>query len=153
LVAEGLDLDGVDSSIDMVRRGRERLLAHGSNAGVHHQPMEQLALDRSYASIYLAGPTFNLLPDDAVGLRALRAIAAHLQPECAALVPLWTPPPTAAEEIGAVHRAPIDHGEARYYILGEEYDVAARTRTTRMRYELTPAGETAAQEREWIIHW
>jgi len=153
LVAEGVDLDGVDSSVDMVRRGRERLLAQGSNAVVHHQPMEQLALDRTYASIYLAGPTFNLLPDDNTGLLALRAIAAHLQPDGATLVPLWTPPPTPAEEIGAVHRAPIDHGEARYFILGEEYDVAARTRTTRMRYELATQAGTSAQEREWIIHW
>lgn len=153
LVAEGLDLDGVDSSIDMVRRGRERLLAQGSNAVVHHQPMEQLALDRSYASIYLAGPTFNLLPDDATGLLALKAIAAHLQPDGAALVPLWTPPPTPAEEIGMVHRAPADQGEARYSILDEEYDVAARTRTTRMRYELATQAGTSAQEREWIIHW
>src|SRR5699024_10904168 len=81
LVAEGVEVGGVAPSVDRVRRGRERLRAQGSNAVVHHQSMEPLALDRTYASIYLAGPTFKLLPDDDTGLLALRAIAAHLQPD------------------------------------------------------------------------
>lgn len=153
LVATGLDLEGVDSSVDMVRRGLARLAADGIDAAVHHQRMEDLRLERCFASIYLAGPTFNLLPDDATALRALRAIAAHLRSDGAALVPLWTPPPTPPEQIGATRTSPVDGGEARYTVTGEDHDTASRTRTTQSRYEWVTSDGTTAEDREWIIHW
>ena len=56
LAAEGMDIEGVDSSPDMVRRGRERLAADGAEAPVRLQRMEELTLERRFASIYLAGP-------------------------------------------------------------------------------------------------
>lgn len=157
LLAEGFDIDGVDSSADMVRRGRERIAADGPSAGaatgvIHHQRMEDLDLGRRYRSIYLAGPTFNLLPDDDTSLRALRAIAAHLEPSGAALVPLWVPPPTAPSEFGRVRSAKLGDGEARFTVLEEKYDVDERTRTTLSRYELV-GPDTATVERDWIIHW
>ena len=153
LAESGLDLEGVDSSMDMVRRGRERLSAQGIRAPVHHQRMEDLALDRSFASIYLAGPTFNLLPDDVTALQALRAIAAHLRPDGAALVPLWTPPPTPAEQIGVVRSARTAEVETRYTVISEVHDADTRTRTSTTRYELDSGNEPIVEEREWIIHW
>lgn len=42
----------------------------------------------------------NLLPDDATALAALRGIRAHLAEGGTALVPLFTPGPTPAEQIG-----------------------------------------------------
>src|SRR4051812_49611108 len=84
----------------MVRRCRERAAAEGLSPAVHHQRMEDLALDRRFRAVYLAGPTFNLLPDDATAPPALAAIARPLVRGGAALVPLWTPPPTPAGAIG-----------------------------------------------------
>lgn len=153
LAASGQDLEGVDSSMDMVRRGRERLATGAVDAPIHHQRMEELELDRRFASIYLAGPTFNLLPDDATALRALRAIAAHLRPDGAALVPLWTPPPTPDEQIGVVRTAHIEGAEARYTVASEVYDTDSRTRTSMARYELGSGDESTIEDREWIIHW
>lgn len=153
LVASGVDLEGVDSSADMVRRGRERLTAQGVDATIHHQRMEDLELGRKFASIYLAGPTFNLVPDDATGLRALRAIAAHLQPDGAALIPLWTPPPTSDEQIGLVRSARVAGADARYTVVSEIHDTDARTRTSMTRYELNSEDESTVEDREWIIHW
>lgn len=153
LAGTGLDIEGVDSSVDMVRRGRDRLAAEGIDVPVHHQRMEEMELSRSFASLYLAGPTFNLLPDDATALRALRAIAAHLQPDGAALVPLWTPPPTPSDQIGVARTSRVGDAEARYIVIGEDYDTGSRTRTTRARYELVADGNSTAEDREWIIHW
>lgn len=149
----GYPVIGVDSSADMVRRGRERLQRDGITAEIHHQKMEELNLASTFASIYLAGPTFNLLPDDATALRALQAMAHHLRPHGAALVPLWTPPPTPPEQVGVerVSRSPA--AQARYTIIDETYDGAQRTRTTRVRYELITENEVRATDREWIIHW
>lgn len=153
LAAMGIDLEGVDSSEDMVRRGRARLEAEGITAGIHQQRMEEFELNRKFASIYLAGPTFNLLPDDATALRALRAIADHLEPEGAALVPLWSPPPTPSHQNGMVHSARVGETDARYTVLQEDYDTASRTRTTSMRFELATDSESVVEDREWIIHW
>ena len=40
--------------------------------------MESLDLPGRYRTVFLAGPTFTLLPDDATALAALRAIRRHL---------------------------------------------------------------------------
>lgn len=152
-LASDLDIDGVDSSADMVLAGRERLRAAGSSARVHHQRMETLSLPRSYSSIYLAGPTFNLLADDATALEALRRIAGHLRPGGAALIPLWIPPPTPAEEFGATRIGRVGSAEVRYTVVGEDYDKVSRTRTTHTRYELISGADHGVEHRDWIIHW
>jgi len=156
LVAAGLDVQGVDSSLDMVERCRENATARGLVVTVHHQRMEDLRLPGRYASVYLAGPTFDLLADDATALRALRAIGAHLAPGGAALVPLWVPGPTPATELGVTRSAVDDVGtELRFTPLSETYDAVGRTRVTRCRYERVPAGGGAAEvaDREWVLHW
>ncbi|MGW2161297.1 class I SAM-dependent methyltransferase [Nonomuraea sp. NPDC001699] len=72
----GLEVDGVDSSADMLERLRRRAGEQGVTADLFHQRMESLDLPRRYRAIFLAGPTFTLLPDDATA-----------RPPCAASVP------------------------------------------------------------------
>jgi hypothetical protein len=154
LVRHGLDVEGVDSSADMVRRCLEKAAAEGLTPAVHHQRMEDLALDRRFRAVYLAGPTFNLLPDDATAARALGAIGRHLLPGGAALVPLWTPPPTPDDEIGRVREAVTDDGfRATFTVVGEDYDAATRTRTSHVRYELGDAAGGQVLDRDWVLHW
>ncbi|HXH78092.1 class I SAM-dependent methyltransferase [Nocardioides sp.] len=154
LCAEGLDVDGVDSSADMVERCRENAAARGLDTQVFHQRVESMDLERRYASIYLAGPTFNLLPDDETAGRALRAISEHLTEDGAALIPLWIPQPTPDQELGVTRVAQdASAAELRYTPLSETYDEPRRTRVTTSRYErVTPQG-TERADREWIIHW
>ncbi|QSB15354.1 class I SAM-dependent methyltransferase [Natronosporangium hydrolyticum] len=150
----GLDVAGVDSSADMLGRCRANAAALGLEVTLHHQRMEELSLGRRYRSIYLAGPTFNLLPDDDSSLRALRAMRTHLVDGGSALVPLVIPEPTPTDQLGVAREAEGDDGAVlRYTAVSEEYDEVARTRTTRTRYERqTPVGLECA-EREWILHW
>ncbi|MDQ0596693.1 ubiquinone/menaquinone biosynthesis C-methylase UbiE [Streptomyces canus] len=98
----GLEVDGVDSSADMLDRLRRRADEEGIRTTVFHQRMEAFQLPRRYRAIFLAGPTFTLLPDDDVALAALRGIRAHLAEGGTVLVPLFTPAPTPAEQIGRV---------------------------------------------------
>ena len=100
LCAEGLEVEGVDSSADMLKRCRENALRRGIQVRLHHQRVEDLHLGRLYASIYFAGPTFTLLPDDRTAQRALEAIRRHLADDGKALIPLWVPAPTPVEELG-----------------------------------------------------
>lgn len=153
LAGEGFDITGVDASIDMVRRGLARLESRRLGQSIFHQRMEDLNLGRRFAAIYLAGPTFNLLADDETALLALRAIARHLLPGGAALVPLWIPSPTPPEEFGEFQTADVDGIEARYIVESENFDTLTRTRTTSVRYELGNGGNTVLEHRDWIIHW
>ena len=133
---------------------REKAVAQGLRATVHHQRMEDLALPRRFRSVYLAGATFNLLPDDATAAAALASITRHLLPGGAALVPLWAPPPTPAEQIGRVREAVTEQGRrARFHVVGEEYDAAARTRTTRVHYRLDGPEGVQEADRDWVMHW
>lgn len=154
LAALGIDVEGVDSSQDMLDRCRIHTEALGLDVITHCQPMESLDLPRRYFSIYLAGPTFNLVPDDDLASRALQRIAAHLEPGGEVLVPLWIPSPTPNEQFGQARTATTaDGATAQYTVQSEVYDAAARTRRTSTRYELVDDGQTTRSLRDWIIHW
>ena len=154
LLAEGLEVEGVDSSADMLRRCSENAHQRGVTVRLHHQRVEDLAIDRRFPAIYFAGPTFTLLADDEVARRALLAIRRHLTDDGQALIPLWVPDPTPAEEMGVsrIH----DDGlgvEVRYTPVSETTDALSRKRVTSSRYERVTASGTEVAEREWVIHW
>jgi SAM-dependent methyltransferase len=150
----GLDVEGLDSSPDMLERCRARAAARGVDVVLHCQPMESMGLPRRYRSIYIAGPTFNLLPDDDIAARALAAIALHLEDGGAALVPLFVPEPTDPAYFGAARRHTTDAGvQMAFSALDETYDAQRRTRITTVRYELTVDEVTEVAERPWLLHW
>jgi SAM-dependent methyltransferase len=151
----GLDVEGVDSSADMLERCRRNAAALGVEVTLHHQRMEDLKLQRRYRSIYLAGPTFNLLADDETARQALHAIRKHLTPDGQALIPLWIPGPTPDEELGVPREAVDDEGATLVYTpLSETYDKILRTRTTKSRYERrSPDGTVEQADRDWVLHW
>lgn len=150
----GLDVDGVDSSEDMLRRLRHRADEQGLTVAVHRQRMEQLDLPRRYRSVFLVGPTFTLLPDDATALAALRGIRAHLTDDGTALVPLFVPSPTPAGQIGLVRTATAPDGaELSVSVVSEHRDETARTQTALLRYERRLGSDHAVSERPWVLHW
>ncbi|MEU5888803.1 class I SAM-dependent methyltransferase [Streptomyces sp. NPDC047461] len=154
LCRRGLEVEGVDSSADMLDRLRRRADEQGIPVTVFHQRMEALKLPRRYRAIFLAGPTFTLLPDDDAALAALRGIRAHLAEGGTALVPLFTPAPTPAEQIGRVRTAAAPDGaELRVSVVAEQRDETARTQTTLLRYERHHAADSSVVERPWILHW
>lgn len=155
LRAAGLDVAGLDSSADMLRRCRAMAERRGLAVDLYEQPMQEMDLGRTFASIYLAGPTFNLLPDESAGRCTLRALADHLTPDGAALVPLWVPPPTPADQFGRTRETVDDEGvHYRCTPVSERYDERARDRVTTLRYEREDAsGTTTVLQRDWLIHW
>jgi hypothetical protein len=151
---EGLDVDGIDASSDMIERCRANAAAAGLTVNVWAQRIETMELPRTYRSIYLAGPTFNLLPDDDTALAALRRIGAYLESGGRALVPLFVPTPTPAASFGAWRSDVDDAGRTiRFCILRETRDDAARTQISTLRYERERDGEVESVERDWLIHW
>jgi SAM-dependent methyltransferase len=154
LRARGLDVEGLDASPDMLARCREAAAARGLVVTLHQSPMESMELVRRYRSIYLAGPTFNLIVDDDTAWRALARIHAHLEPEGSALIPLFIPGPIPADHLGVARTHVTDDGRTmRFRMLSVERDDAARLQTAVLRYELEVDGERLVEERPWVLHW
>ncbi len=150
----GYDIEGLDSSPDMLDRCRAAAAERGLEAVVHLQPMESMQLDRHFRSIFLAGPTFNLLPDDDTALRALIQIRIHLAPGGSVMIPLFEPDPTPPEALGrARSHVTADGTQMSVTAVSEERDEQARCQTTVLRYELTTPTETTIDERPWLLHW
>jgi SAM-dependent methyltransferase len=154
LCALGFDVEGLDASPDMVELCRANAASRGLTVVVHEQRMQDLAIDRKFSSIFLAGPTFNLLPDDETALQALVRIREHLAPGGSLLLPLFIPRPTPAALFGRSRRHVTDEGvEMLFSAVTEERDPGARVQTTMTRYELRSADETLVEQRPWTLHW
>ena len=146
----GLDVDGIDASPDMIDRCRARAAARGITVDVSVQLMQDLSLARRYRSIYLAGPTFNVLPDDATALASLQRIRAHLTDDGTALVPLFIPELLPAAALGKWKTTTDDAGRTiRFTTVAQSRDDAARLQTTRLRYER----DDEFLERNFVLHW
>lgn len=150
----GIDVEGVDSSADMLDRCRREAADEGLAVTVHHQKMETLDLPRRYRTVFLAGPTFNLLPDDGAAQSALRSIRAHLSQDGIGLIPLFIPSRTPRDELGRLRETQgADGAVLRFAVLSEERNETARTQQAVLRYERHQERGSEVIDRPWLLHW
>jgi len=86
-LAEGIDIDGVDVSAEMLGLCHEKAAARGLTPTLYEQAMEQLALPRRYRPIIVPSSAFQLLPEPATARRALRRLRDHLRAGGALVMP------------------------------------------------------------------
>ena len=79
LLADGLDMDGVDISADMIALARRRATAAGRSPGLFVQPLHELELARRYRTIIVCG-VFGLGGDRDDDREAMRRLHDHLEP-------------------------------------------------------------------------
>ena len=154
LRAMGLEVEGLDSSHDMVTQCHANAAARGLDVVVHEQTIEAMSTGRKYRSIFLAGATFNLLPDDTSALQALVRIREHLAPDGSVLLPLFVPHPTPSKALGRPRVHVTEDGvEMRFTAVSEHRDEIARTQTTVTRYERLVGATWDVDEQDWLLHW
>jgi trans-aconitate methyltransferase len=154
LRAEGLDVHGLDSSADMLAKLRRTAAKRGIDVTLHHSTIERMALGTTFRSIFLAGPTFNLIVDDSTARAALARIRDHLDPAGAALIPLFIPDPVAEQHLGHVRKHVDDRGRTlRVTATSSDRDDAGRLQTTMLRYEIIDGDDHQVVERPWVLHW
>ena len=78
-VADGLDVDGVDPSADMIDACRAAARAVGREPALYVQPTHRLDLPRRYGAVIMCG-SFGLGVTRAQDLEGLRRVRAHLRP-------------------------------------------------------------------------
>jgi ubiquinone/menaquinone biosynthesis C-methylase UbiE len=150
----GFDVDGIDSSEDMLARCAQKASQSEIEVALFPQRMEELDLPRRYRSIFLAGPTFTLLPDDETALRALKRIRRHLADGGSALVPLLIPAPTDPQQIGRVSEVVAEDGAIlRCSVVSADRDEEARIQRSILRYEKHANGTSMVEDRTWLLHW
>lgn len=148
-LAEGLDVDGVDRSPEMLDLCRAKAAARGLRPTLYQQAMESLDLPRRYGTILVPSSTFQLITDAALAREAMRRFHAHLLPggglvmtfmtlwrEGDPTVTDWGPPRerVRAEDGATVRRwsraryepdAQLEHTEDRYEIVRDGVVLAA----------------------------
>ncbi len=150
----GIDVEGLDSSPDMLARCRVAAAERGVAVTLHQMSMAAMELPRRFRSIYLAGPTFNLLVDDDTAWHALARIRAQLEPQGSALIPLFVPRTVPAGAIGVPRTHVTEDGTTmRLTVVSSVRDDDARLQTTVLRYELESHGHLVSEERPWLLHW
>jgi ubiquinone/menaquinone biosynthesis C-methylase UbiE len=89
-LAEGIEIEGVDVSPDMLALCRSRALALGLEPTLYEQAVEDLDLPRRYRTIIVPSSSIQLIIDPPTAARAVRRLAAHLEPGGALVMPFMT---------------------------------------------------------------
>ncbi|MET0801647.1 MAG: class I SAM-dependent methyltransferase [Actinomycetota bacterium] len=88
--AQGIDVEGVDVSPEMVALCRDNGARAGIPIRVHLQKMEELEVDRQFRCILVPSSSFQLLVDRAAPALAMRRFVDHLQHGGALVMPFMT---------------------------------------------------------------
>ncbi|MGN6812614.1 MAG: class I SAM-dependent methyltransferase [Thermomicrobiales bacterium] len=149
-LAEGIDIDGVDLSPEMLDLCRVKAAARGLNPTLYQQAMETLDLPRRYRTILAPSSSFQLLTDVEQARSAMRRFFDHLLPGGALAMPfmvLWRAGdpleqsrPTPRERVRPEDGAIVRHWSRAWY------DPAARLEHTEDHYEVSRDGQALAAE-------
>lgn len=147
-LADGIDIDGVDNSPEMLALCREKAEELGLHPTLYQQSMESLDIPRTYRTIIVPSSSFQLLTDLNAAAEAMRRFFHHLEPGGTLVMPfmiLWQGTSTAqiATEdwkLEGERERPGDGILVRRW-LRSTYDLVQQLEHTEDRYELITDGE------------
>jgi len=146
--AEGIDVDGVDVSREMLALCRDKAERLGVSVRIFEQPMEELDLPRRYRCIIVPSSSIQLLLDPAGAAAAMRRFHDHLEPGGALVMPfmtLWAPgEPLESESTDEAIRA--DDGATLRRTSRTRFDPATGLEDTDDRYDVIVDGEVVESE-------
>jgi SAM-dependent methyltransferase len=149
-LAQGIDIDGLEISPDMVAILRSKAAAAGLavDGRIHLQAMEDLSLARRYRTIIVPSSSFCLVLDPLAAAEAIGRFYAHLAPGGTLALPIYTYDRPADETW--TKEAALPDGRVVRRIARAWVDAAARLEHTDETYELLDGGrvvETQHQRR------
>jgi SAM-dependent methyltransferase len=103
LAEAGVDIDGIDSSADMLAACREKLERSVLRANVYEQMLQDLDLPRRYRSAFIGGSgSFGLIPDRDEAFQSLKRINDYLEPGGRLCFEVQTPLVAQRQRLGRV---------------------------------------------------
>jgi ubiquinone/menaquinone biosynthesis C-methylase UbiE len=152
-LAQGIDIDGVDNSPEMLARCRAKAAEQGLHPRLFQQSMEALDLPRRYRTIIVPSCSFQLITDREAAAAVMRRFLDHLEPGGTLAMPfsiLWTgedDQPIAPKDwfLLVEKENPADGTQVRRWIR-HRYDLDQQLEHTEDRYEVVRDGAVIATE-------
>ena len=149
-IGEGIDVDGVDASADMLAICRSKAEVAGLQPTLYEQRMERLDLPRTYKTIIVSSSSFTLLTDLDASRAAMDGFCRHLDQGGALVMPFGTPwsegePTVTGWELEKEATREEDGAVVRRWSRGQ-YDPETQLQSDECRYEVIIDGKTIMQE-------
>lgn len=144
---QGIDIDGVDNSPEMLAVLRRKAAELGLQPTVYEQSMEALDLPRRYRTILVPSSSLQLLTEPGQAAAAVERFAAHLEPGGALVAPfmtLWA----EGEPLSSSWEKTIDQpdGSQVRRIARSWYDPKTECETTEDVYHVLRDGKVVLEE-------
>jgi signal transduction histidine kinase/SAM-dependent methyltransferase len=145
---EGVDIDGVDISPEMIARCRHKAAQAGLSPNLYVQAMQSLNLPRQYQTIIVPSSSFLHVTDVSDALLALGRFLAHLKPGGTLAISMRVYTPDAEAEVWTIVGEavrPQDGALVRRWFRCK-YDMPNRLQDTEDRFEIIKDGEVIETE-------
>lgn len=145
---EGIDIDGVDISPEMISKAHEKAARLGLTPNLYVQAMQDLDIPRRYQTIIVPSSSFLHLTNVPDIQKALKCFYEHLKPggSLAMSLRVMDPNPDEVEwEIDSEATRPSDGALVRRWFRCN-YDVENRIQHTEDRYEIIKDGQIIHSE-------
>jgi ubiquinone/menaquinone biosynthesis C-methylase UbiE len=145
---QGIDIDGVDNSPEMLALCREKARRLGLSPVLFEQYMEELALPRRYRTILVPSSSLGLVIDPPMVDRAIQRFLDHMEPGAALISPLtqlWKEGDPLESEWTSSAERPEDHATIRR-VERSRYDPATELEHAEATYQVIMDGKVVAEE-------
>ena len=147
-LAQGIVVDGVDNSPEMLALCRQKAVRLGLIPTLHEQSMESLDLPRRYRTVLIPSSSHQLIVEPAALDQALRRLHAHLLPGgtlAASFMTLWKPGDPLETESEHIAIRPEDGASFRR-VSRSRYDSDTALEHTETLYQMIVADRVVAEE-------
>src|SRR5438093_3647298 len=154
-LAEGIDIDGVDNSPEMLALCREKARKLGLQPTLFQQSMESLYLPRKYRTIIVPSSSFLLVTDLSAAAEAMKRFFNHLEPGGTLVMPFMLIYEGEAPTTGTIivedwkptgEQVRAEDGALVRRRSRSTYDIANQLEHTEDIYEVIREGEVIASE-------
>lgn len=148
---EGLDVEGVDGSPEMLALCRAKAQDAGLQPILHQQQMEGLNLPRVYKTILVSSSSFQLLIDLEVCKKAMSQLYRHLDKGGALIMPfttLWSEGDPTEVDWELTGEAAREDGSIVRRWTWFRYDVETQLEHVEFRYEVAMDGKVIQSENQ-----
>jgi trans-aconitate methyltransferase len=154
LLEQGLDIEGVDNSSEMLESCKQRCAQAGFKPTLYLQDIRQLALPHKYGAIIIPVASFQLIHDQTEALAILKILCSYLQPEGILILDTFTPAEDEPVQ-QTIHRtATYANGSTINLTSGLSKDIQRQIYTSHNHYEKIVGNDIVDTEDEIIkIRW
>lgn len=146
---QGLDVDGVDLSPDMLAIARRKAAAAGVSPHFYQQAMEELILPRRYRTIFVASSSFQLLLQPGQAQSAMQRFYHQLEPGGAlgmTFMIIWQPGDPLLQDWSLLQEAVREDDASVRLWSWSRYEPEIRLEHTQDRYEVLRDGVVVESE-------